>query len=110
MTLMGIVQNYRGLLAARFFLGFAESGLFPGIVFYNTMWYCRYEVQIRQAIFFSAASVAGAFSGLLAYGISFMDGVGEYKSTESAEPWLTPSKVASKAGAGSSYWRAFLPH
>jgi len=40
------------------------------------MWYCRYEVQVRQAIFFSAASVAGAFSGLLAYGISFMDGVG----------------------------------
>lgn len=38
--------------------------------------YCRYEIQVRQALFFSAASVAGAFSGLLAYGISFMDGVG----------------------------------
>lgn len=35
-----------------------------------------YEVQVRQAYFFSAASVAGAFSGLLAYGISFMEGVG----------------------------------
>ncbi|THZ96524.1 MFS general substrate transporter [Aureobasidium pullulans] len=42
----------------------------------NTMWYCRYEVQVRQAYFFSAASVAGAFSGLLAYGISYMEGVG----------------------------------
>jgi hypothetical protein len=39
------------------------------------MWYCRYEVQVRQAYFFSAASVAGAFSGLLAYGISYMEGV-----------------------------------
>ena len=39
------------------------------------MWYCRYEIQVRQAIFFSAASIAGAFSGLLAYGISYMDGV-----------------------------------
>lgn len=29
MTLMGIVQNYSGLLAARFFLGVAEAGLFP---------------------------------------------------------------------------------
>ncbi|KAK6437774.1 hypothetical protein LTR95_006029 [Oleoguttula sp. CCFEE 5521] len=76
MTLMGIVQNYHGLLIARIFLGVAEAGLFPGVVYYNTMWYCRYEVQVRQAIFFSAASVAGAFSGLLAYGISFMDGVG----------------------------------
>ncbi|EMC98125.1 hypothetical protein BAUCODRAFT_413899 [Baudoinia panamericana UAMH 10762] len=76
MTLMGIVQNFSGLLSARIFLGVAEAGLFPGVVYYNTMWYCRYEVQVRQAIFFSAASIAGAFSGLLAYGISFMDGVG----------------------------------
>lgn len=76
MTLMGLVQSYHGLLIARIFLGIAEAGLFPGVVFYNTMWYCRHEVQVRQAIFFSAASVAGAFSGLLAYGISFMDGVG----------------------------------
>lgn len=29
MTLMGIVQNYSGLLAARIFLGVAEAGLFP---------------------------------------------------------------------------------
>ncbi|KAK4502735.1 hypothetical protein PRZ48_006161 [Zasmidium cellare] len=76
MTLMGIVQNYSGLLAARIFLGVAEAGLFPGVIYYNTMWYTRYEVQVRQAYFFSAASIAGAFSGLLAYGISFMDGVG----------------------------------
>lgn len=30
MTLMGIVQNYEGLLAARIFLGVAEAGLYPG--------------------------------------------------------------------------------
>lgn len=40
------------------------------------MWYCRHEIQFRQAMFFSAASIAGAFSGLLAFGISKMDGVG----------------------------------
>ena len=28
---MGIVHNFAGLAAARFFLGLAESGLFPGI-------------------------------------------------------------------------------
>lgn len=38
--------------------------------------YARHEAQFRQALFFSAASVAGAFSGLLAYGIAHMDGVG----------------------------------
>ena len=31
MTLMGIVRNYQGLLAARIFLGVAEAGLFPGV-------------------------------------------------------------------------------
>lgn len=34
------------------------------------MWYCRTEAQFRQAMFFSAASVAGAFSGLLAFAIA----------------------------------------
>lgn len=38
------------------------------------MWYCRHEIQFRQALFFSAASVAGAFSGLLAFAISKMNG------------------------------------
>lgn len=31
MTLMGIVQNYHGLLIARLFLGVTEAGLFPGV-------------------------------------------------------------------------------
>jgi MFS family permease len=52
------------------------NSLFPGVAYYITMWYCRHEAQFRQALFFSAASVAGAFSGLLAYGIAHMDGVG----------------------------------
>ncbi|CAI6092922.1 unnamed protein product [Clonostachys chloroleuca] len=76
MTLMGIVKNYHGLLVARLFLGLTEAGLFPGVAYYLTMWYCRHEIQLRQAMFFSAASVAGAFSGLLAFGIAKMDGVG----------------------------------
>ena len=32
-TLQGIVQNYHGLLTARIFLGVAEAGLFPGVIF-----------------------------------------------------------------------------
>ncbi|ORY18237.1 major facilitator superfamily domain-containing protein [Clohesyomyces aquaticus] len=76
MTLMGIVQDFKGLMIARIFLGVTEAGLFPGVAYYITMWYCRHEAQFRQALFFSAASVAGAFSGLLAYGIAHMDGVG----------------------------------
>lgn len=70
MTLMGIVQNFEGLLIARLFLGVTEAGLYPGVAYYITMWYCRTEAQFRQAMFFSAASVAGAFSGLLAFAIA----------------------------------------
>jgi len=76
MTLMGIVRGYSGLLAARIFLGVTEAGLFPGVAYYLTMWYTRGELQLRQAMFFSAASIAGAFSGLLAFAIAKMDGIG----------------------------------
>jgi MFS family permease len=40
------------------------------------MWYKRHECGLRMAIFFSMATAAGAFGGLLARGISEMDGVG----------------------------------
>ncbi|EXJ89681.1 hypothetical protein A1O3_02748 [Capronia epimyces CBS 606.96] len=76
MTLTGLVQGYSGLLAARFFLGLTEAGLFPGITFYISLWYTRADAQLRMALVFASASVAGAFSGLLAYGIVKMDGVG----------------------------------
>ncbi|KAJ5762536.1 uncharacterized protein N7511_005918 [Penicillium nucicola] len=75
-TLLGIVQNYPGYLASRFFLGVAESGLFPGVVFYLSMWYKRNEQHYRVALFFSAASLAGAFGGILAWAIAHMKGVG----------------------------------
>lgn len=31
MTLMGLVQSFRGLVVARLFLGVTEAGLFPGV-------------------------------------------------------------------------------
>ncbi|EFE43420.1 hypothetical protein TRV_01805 [Trichophyton verrucosum HKI 0517] len=79
MLAWGTVVDYKGLLIARIFLGVAEAGLYPGVAYYITMWYCRHEVQLRQAMFFSAASIAGAFSGLLAFAIAKMDGVGGYQ-------------------------------
>lgn len=66
-TLLGVVENYPGYLTSRTFLGVAESGLFPGVVFYLSMWYKRNEQHYRVALFFSAASLAGAFGGILAW-------------------------------------------
>jgi len=78
-TLQGIVQSRDGFYVVRTFLGVAEGALFPGVVFYLSMWYKRSERQYRVALFFSAASLAGAFGGILAYGIGFLDGVAGLK-------------------------------
>jgi len=76
MTCMGLVHNYAGLMTARWWLGVAEAGLFPGVNYYLSCWYKRSEFGIRAAIFFSAAALAGSFGGLLAAGIAQMAGVG----------------------------------
>ncbi|KAG1863942.1 major facilitator superfamily domain-containing protein [Suillus tomentosus] len=76
MTLMCLVNSYQSLVIARAFLGLTEAGLYPGINYYICLWYPRSERSKRIAIFFSAASVAVAFGGLLAYGIERMNGVG----------------------------------
>jgi MFS family permease len=61
------------LIVTRVLLGLFESGFFPAATFLLTTWYCRFEVQTRMAVFFSAASLA--FSGLLAAAIVNMDGI-----------------------------------
>lgn len=66
-ALLGVVRNLAGFFVARFFLGVAESGLFPGVVYYLSMWYKRRERQFRISLFFSAAALAGSFGGILAY-------------------------------------------
>lgn len=78
----GLVVNTQGLLAVRFFLGVAEAGLFPGTVFIFSQWYQRRERVVRVSFFFGAAAAAGAFGGVLAYGIGFMDGVGGKRGWE----------------------------
>ncbi|OLN93219.1 putative transporter C1002.16c-like protein 14 [Colletotrichum chlorophyti] len=76
MTGMGFVNNWNGLMAARWFLGLAEAGLFPGVNYYLSCWYKRSEFGIRAATFFSAAALSGSFGGAISAGISLMSGVG----------------------------------
>lgn len=63
-------------MAARWFLGLTEAGLFPGVNYYLSCWYKREELGVRCAIFFSAAALSGSFGGLLAAAIEKMDGTG----------------------------------
>ncbi|CAF1203484.1 unnamed protein product [Adineta steineri] len=75
-TLTGLVNSYGGLLACRLLLGAPEAGLFPGATYYLSSWYTRRELSWRVSILFSAATLAGTFGGILAYGINHMNGIG----------------------------------
>ncbi|RPD53165.1 MFS general substrate transporter [Lentinus tigrinus ALCF2SS1-7] len=74
-TIQGFVYSYGGLLACRFFLGFFEGGLLPGISLYMATFYPRQRLQFRISILLSAVTVASAFSGLLAAAIVSMHGI-----------------------------------
>ncbi|CAD6586114.1 MAG: hypothetical protein ASARMPREDX12_002272 [Alectoria sarmentosa] len=78
MTLQGLVQNFSGLIATRFFLGLTEAGVFPGCFYMIGMWYKRSEAQKRYTLFFSSTQLAGAFGGLLASAIGKMNGIRGY--------------------------------
>ncbi|KAL1959099.1 hypothetical protein VTO42DRAFT_2886 [Malbranchea cinnamomea] len=78
-TLTGVTQNFAGLIVCRLILGAAEAGLFPGLVAYMTLFYGKREIALRVGYLFSAAALAGACGGLLAYAIGFMDGVAGQK-------------------------------
>ncbi|KAG7085987.1 hypothetical protein E1B28_003510 [Marasmius oreades] len=72
----GFITTYPALVGARALLGLVEGPMFPGIVLYLSSFYTRRELSMRVAIFFSAASLSGAFSGLLAAAIVNMNGIG----------------------------------
>lgn len=49
MTLMGLVENFAGLMVARFFLGLTEAGLYPGVNYYLSCWYKRDELGVSRS-------------------------------------------------------------
>ncbi|TQN65548.1 MFS transporter prlL [Colletotrichum shisoi] len=72
----GATQNYAGILACRFFLGLAEAGFYPGVLYHLSFWYPTQKLPLRIGFFYACGMFSGTISGLLAYAISFMDGVG----------------------------------
>ncbi|KAH8202427.1 hypothetical protein TruAng_003412 [Truncatella angustata] len=72
MTIWGTISasqaaahSFGGLIACRFFLGFAEAPFFPGAIFLMSSWYTRKELTHRIAWFYAGSSLANAFGGLL---------------------------------------------
>jgi MFS family permease len=74
-TCCGLVQGFGSLVAVRLLLGLFESGLFPGLVMYVSLFYTRRHIALRTACLLGTAAIAGAIGGFLAYAIGHMDGV-----------------------------------
>lgn len=72
----GLVHNRAGFYAVRFILGATEAGLFPGVTYVFSLYYTREQRSARVAFFFSGAAMAGAFGGILAYGLGLIRGGG----------------------------------
>lgn len=62
-------KNFGGIVTTRWFLGMAESGFYPGVIFYLTTFYKRSELAGRLSIYYAASEIASAFTGLLAFGV-----------------------------------------
>lgn len=60
---IGGIKTSAGLKALRFFLGAAEAGVFPGLMYYFSFWYKSSERAFRIACFLCSATLAGAFGG-----------------------------------------------
>ncbi|KAI0805978.1 MFS general substrate transporter [Irpex lacteus] len=63
-TLLSTSFNPAGAMVCRVFLGIFEAGFGPG-----TLWYTKEEMGLRMAQWFGFAAVAGAFGGLIAFGV-----------------------------------------
>ncbi|EFE32304.1 MFS transporter, putative [Trichophyton benhamiae CBS 112371] len=92
----GFVKDWQQMAGLRALLGFLEAGFFPGTVYLLSTWYCRREssfdiipsqkkitqvnnaideVQKRYSVFYIIGAVAGSLSGILAFGLSQMEGL-----------------------------------
>ncbi|KAK0743142.1 major facilitator superfamily transporter [Schizothecium vesticola] len=69
-TLQAVAFNWQGLMACRAFLALAEAGFGPGVPYLLSFFYRRHELGLRCGLFLSAAPLATAFAGALAYAIT----------------------------------------
>ncbi|PPJ58838.1 hypothetical protein CBER1_08515 [Cercospora berteroae] len=69
------IQNKDTYYALRFLLGMMEAGLFPGLAVQLCSWYRSDEMGKRLMWMFGWQNCSGVVGSLLAYGISYMNGL-----------------------------------
>ncbi|EIT76370.1 permease of the major facilitator superfamily [Aspergillus oryzae 3.042] len=78
---IGFTKTWKHVLIARSFMGAFESGYFPGVVYLLSCWYSRYDMHKRFSLFYSIGLFSQAIANILAYGLTYMDGI------ENLEGW-----------------------
>jgi MFS transporter, ACS family, tartrate transporter len=76
-ALVGMVHTSRQFYTARFVLGMAEAGFFPGVIVYLTHWFCRHDRTKAVAVFMAAiplsnivgSPIAGKILGIHWFGL-----------------------------------------
>ncbi|KAK9326927.1 major facilitator superfamily domain-containing protein [Lipomyces starkeyi] len=67
---MAACHNFKGLMAARFFLGLFEAGCLPLFSVITSQWYRRAEQPIRIAAWYGTNGAANICAAALSYGLA----------------------------------------
>ncbi len=70
------IQGPRSFYLARFLLGLAEAGFFPGMILYLTYWFPARHRAGTVALFMTATAVSGLISGPVSGALLTMHGTG----------------------------------
>lgn len=92
MICFGFLHNWTQMIGLRLVLGIFEAGFFPGCVYLLSCWYPRYDLQKRNAVFYLIGSMSSAFSGILAYGFTQMNGLGNLGKAYGQRYSITPTE------------------
>jgi MFS family permease len=105
----GFVKSWTQLIPLRLVLGIFEAGFAPGCAYLLSCWYPRYDLQKRYAVFYMIGVVGSAFSGILAYGFSRLNGLG-FGAGLGQHYGLTKADLTAPSGeeSGIAGWRWIL--
>ncbi|GIJ90741.1 hypothetical protein Asppvi_009703 [Aspergillus pseudoviridinutans] len=68
------IQNWKQMIALRVLLGFAMSGIYPGLTYLISTWYTRKEQQLRFAFLQSGEVLVLATGTIVNYALNRLDG------------------------------------
>ncbi|WWC95606.1 hypothetical protein V866_002471 [Kwoniella sp. B9012] len=69
-TCQAATFNKAGLFVCRLFVGIGEAMFGQAMALHLSYWYTKHDLAKRVGLFISAGALAGAFGGLLSYGVS----------------------------------------